>query len=341
MTWTVTIRGKDGNTEALEINAESRKELFAELNRRGITAIRINEGKKARPSRSFSPKFLKVVIVFLTLATACILGGYYFFNQSKTIEKPGEKIKTKKVQPAPVKTSPKVVEKKIEPTIKEDRNSLEWLKAHDKRYFVPTDAVRRANGRLYTKDGVRILEKLPARTIHADKGQKKIFQHQAEKQIARLLHIEPGKFFIGNATYNERFIKSLKESIEQPTLVYEDDDEQTKVLKREVNDIKAELKQRMDAGEDIVQIMKDTEKELRTLAVLRQDMMKEIVAARFDETLTEQDYNDYITAANEILKQRGVKPITCPAFAEGQLKYLREVNKARKAAREAKAVNKK
>ena len=38
-----------------------------------------------------------------------------------------------------------------EPTIKEDRNSLEWLKAHDKRYFVPTDAVRRWHNQLCFK----------------------------------------------------------------------------------------------------------------------------------------------------------------------------------------------
>ena len=335
MTWTVTTRKKDGNTETLEIDAESRKELFAELNRRGITAVRITEGKILTPKKSFKLKYIKAVLIFIVLALVGVLGAYYFFHQQKAIEKPVEEIKVKKTPPTPAKASPKVVEKKIEPTVKEDRNSLEWLKKHDKRYFVPTDAVRRANGRLYTKDGVRILESLPARTIHADKGQKKIFNHQAEKQIARLLHIEPGKFFIGNANYNERFIKSLQESIAEPTPISEDDDEQTRVLKEEVNAIKAELKARMDAGEDIVQIMKDSEKELRSLATFRNDIMKEVISARLDENVSEAEYQDYIKAANEMFKQRGLKEITCPAFAEGQLKYIREVHKAKQAAKQS------
>jgi hypothetical protein len=217
----------------------------------------------------------------------------------------------------------------------EDRNSLEWLKKHDKRYIVPPDAVRRPNGRLYTKDGRRILERLPARTIHADAGRKRVFEHQAEREIARLLSIEPGKFFIGNSNYGPKFKQSFAEAVASPTPILEDDDEETVALKKEVNEVKADLAQRLKDGEDIVQIMKDTENELRTLATFRQDMMKELTALRFDESVTEQDYKDYVEAANKMLAERGLKGLSSPVFAEGQLKYIREVHKAKQAARAA------
>ena len=116
MTWTVTTRKKDGNTETLEIDAESRKELFAELNRRGITAVRISEGKILTPRKSFKLKYIKAVLIFIVPALVGVLGAYYFFNQPKAIEKPVEEIKVKKTPPTPAKASPKVVEKKIEPS---------------------------------------------------------------------------------------------------------------------------------------------------------------------------------------------------------------------------------
>ena len=86
---------------------------------------------------------------------------------------------------------------------------------------------------------------------------------------------------------------------------------------------------------DGFQIMKDTEKELRSLATFRNDIMKEVISARLDENVSEAEYQDYIKAANEMFKQRGLKEITCPAFAEGQLKYIREVHKAKQAAKQS------
>ena len=235
--------------------------------------------------------------------------------------------KIAEVAPKPAATSV------VENAEKEDRTSLEWLKKHDKRYIVPEDAVRRPNGRLYTKDGRRILEKLPARTIHADAGRKRVFEHQAEREIARLLSIEPGKFFIGNGNYGPRFQQSFAEAVVSPTPILEDDDEATVALKKEVNEVKADLVERMKAGEDIVEIMKNTEKELRTLATFRQNMMKELTALRFDESVTEQDYKDFVAAANKMLKERGMKELSSPVFAEAQLKYIREVHKAKQAAK--------
>ena len=230
------------------------------------------------------------------------------------------------VKPATVQTNA-VVEK-------EDRNSLEWRKKHDIRYFVPPDAERRADGHLYTKNGLRILEKLPERTMYANGGRKRVFAHSAEHEIARLLSIEPGRFFVGGGNYGPRFVESFVKSIEQPTLPTADDEEETRALKKLVNEVKADLKAKMDAGEDIVQIMKDTERELRSLSMLQQNMQKELVALRLDESVSEQDYYDYVDAANKMLQERGMKGISSPKFAEGQLKYLRERHKAKLQAKE-------
>ena len=345
MNWTVTYRAKDGKKTQDVFEAESRDALFKLLAAKGISAIRIEEATSGRMSakphkKTQGAKPSRRIVVWAVLGVAVALGAFlaakYLEGDVKPTDRPMAQPKAKKIAevepalPTPTKTNiPEVVEGK------EDRNSLEWLKKHDKRYIVPPDAVRRPNGRLYTKDGRRILEKLPARTLHADAGRKRVFNHQAEREIARLLSIEPGKFFIGNANYGPRFQQSFAEAVASPTPILEDDDEATIALKKEVNEVKADLAQRLKDGEDIVQVMKDTEKELRTLATFRNDMMKELTALRFDESVTEQDYKNYVDAANRMLKERGLKELSSPVFAEAQLKYIREVHKAKQAAKEA------
>ena len=234
----------------------------------------------------------------------------------------------KEVAPAATNKTPAVAEEK------EDRNSLDWLKKHDRRYFIPEDAVRHADGRLYTKDGLRILEDLPTQKIRMDHGRKKIFEHPAERAIARLLSIEPGQFFLGNGYYGPKFIESFKQSISEPTLITKDDDDETRALKKQVNEVKAELNARLKDGEDIVKLLKDSEQELRSLSNYRLNLQKELKAFRLDENVSEADYADYIAAANKMLKDRGMKGLSVPSLAEGQLKVIRERHKAKLAAKE-------
>ena len=344
MTWLVTFRGKDGGQRREAFDADNREALFKVLAEKGISAIRIEEAKAGRShhvskGRGKSKAIPTRLIVWggvgvLVVAGAFFAAKYTLKNDSEPAAPTKVAKPTKIVEVAPSLATPTNPPKAV-PVEKEDRNSLEWLKKHDKRYIVPEDAVRRPNGRLYTKDGRRILEKLPARTLHADAGRKKVFEHQAEREIARLLSIEPGKFFIGNSNYGPKFQQSFAEAVASPTPILEDDDDETIALKKEVNEVKADLAQRLKNGEDIVQIMKDTEKELRTLATFRNDMMKELTALRFDESVTEQDYKDFVEAANRMMRERGLKELSSPVFAEAQLKYIREVHKAKQAAKAA------
>ena len=183
MNWSVTYRAKNGEKAQEIFEAESRETLFKLLASKGISAIRIEEAtrgrKPAKPRRKpQDAKLSRRIVVWTVLGVVVALGAFfaakYLGDDGKPTDRPAAQPKTKRIAeveptlPTPAKTNaPEVVEEK------EDRNSLEWLKKHDKRYIVPEDAVRRPNGRLYTKDGRRILEKLPARTLHADAGRKR------------------------------------------------------------------------------------------------------------------------------------------------------------------------
>lgn len=268
-----------------------------------------------------APKFRGLIAAVIGIVVCAVAGLFVLFSPDEAA-KAEMSTRPKAIRDVGTNVAARVAEP--EP----DKNSIEWLKANDPRFQIPPGSYRKANGRLYTPEGRRILERPANRVIHLNKG-KKVFQHQAENQIARLLSIEPGKMFIGNMHYGPQFVESFKRSIAEPTLVTADDDEETKALKRHINEVKADLRARMDNGEDICKIMKETEDDLRSLSTFKLNIQKDLNAAKLDENVSAEDYELYVEAANKMLEERGLKKITAPKIVESQLKYLREKNRAR------------
>jgi len=147
--------------------------------------------------------------------------------------------------------------------------------------------------------------------------EEKIFHNPAEAQIAMLLNIEPGEGLVGDSDsmFGRAFRRYLDKSFVEPTLVMHDDPEDVKELKRAVNDVKAELKQRMDAGEDPCKILAETRDDLRQLGAYRQELEAEVrKIAKENKELTPAELEDYVSAANKMLEERGAKKIALPKF---------------------------
>ena len=178
----------------------------------------------------------------------------------------------------------------------------------------------------------------PAHTSRIDRASlplyERVFQNSADRHIAGLLVIEPGTDLIGSDEPSPWFLKSFERSLKEPVLVTHDDDEETKALKRAVNETKAELKARMDAGEDIVKILTDTRKELRELGAYREELKKMINETARKKETTREDAEDIVNAANKMLEERGLKKITMPEFFYHNIEYRNKMIKAREAKNE-------
>ena len=176
----------------------------------------------------------------------------------------------------------------------------------------------------------------PAHTSRIDRASLPIsytaFEHMAERDIAGLLTIEPGTFMIAAVEFGDDFIQSFKESLKSPALVTQDDSEEVKELKRAVNEAKAELKARMDAGEDIAKIMNDTRKELYELGAYRDELQKMIDEATLKKETTREDAEDIVAAANKMLEERGAKKIVMPEMFYHSVELRFKKNKAREEA---------
>ena len=174
--------------------------------------------------------------------------------------------------------------------------------------------------------------------LHRVKSVEEIaFTHYSDQQIASLLITEPGEGLVGDdeermfKDFDKNFLKSLVE----PIIVEETDTPFVKDLKKAVRQTKIDLKARMDAGEDIKQIMIDSRKELRELGLYRDELNQQLrTMMNENKDMSADDLRDLVNAANKMLEDRGAKKLTMPET------FIRRAEiRANKMRREAEAKN--
>lgn len=137
-----------------------------------------------------------------------------------------------------------------------------------------------------------------------------IFHHSCENLIAAYLTLTPGEGMIGSPVLGERFRQQFLKSLEEPIIVSKDDPPEVAQLKRDMIATKIDLKARMDEGEDICKIISDTHKEVQNLSRYKTMLQKEISDAAKNPDMTMDDVDDLIKAANIMLDEKGIAPIT-------------------------------
>jgi len=157
-------------------------------------------------------------------------------------------------------------------------------------------------------------------TRERPKARYEIFDHRSENMIACLLAAKPGTGFIGTPNYrgiDEDFLKSC----ERPIIVTKDDDEYSASLKRQMIEVKIDIKQRMDAGESLADILQSSREEMKKLASYRQFLAEEIRKVEISGASVET-VKDFVDAANRMLAERGIAPISPGPITMNRLKHL-------------------
>lgn len=158
-----------------------------------------------------------------------------------------------------------------------------------------------------------------AQLVRAQTIEERLFHHSAERHIAVLLNTEPGTEMVGEFEYGKDFLWSFKKSLVEPIVVSKTDTPEEKALKRAVNETKIDLKAKLDAGEDICKIMNDSRKDLQQLGLYREELRQEISRLGSDKTLTTEDLETFVDAANKMLAERGGKPLSMPGFLKHRI----------------------
>ena len=280
--------------------------------------------KKAIPQNTANNfNVLLIVVSFVVLFLALI--AWLMVPSAENIENDESNPKTKKIA-----TTKKLKERKIP---KAETNVVKQTKAKSEK---PKERPPQRVGEI--RDGYRLLcdgtlhrvlgvvTNTPGKFSIADKT----FKHSADVELGNLLMVEPGDDLLGDTA---GMYRGFNKEFDEPIQYNDKDTPIQRELKQAVNELRKELMDRRANGEDIEKIMEDTRNQLKELSLYRQELEDEVRKLSTDD-LSQKDYEDLVAAANQMLKDRGIKPLEMPSS-------LRHAIRLRKIQEEAAAKAKK
>ena len=322
MTFTVKYRTNSGSVAEKDVEAANRTDCFAKCKALGIVPIGVEARavvkKPAQPSGFVASGRARLILPVAALAAIGAMIWIIFHDSTPSKSTNYKKARSvgsvAKVTPAKAAKPQKGVVK-LKPKTREER--LSWF---EKRYGtnIPENL----------KSTVYFLKNPPQQTFRPKSRREDVFKHHSEKTLAAILLHTPGTFMIQRSVYDDRFDRDFIKSLEEPIISEDSDDEETKELKNAVNEVKAEMAERMRAGEkpsDIINEIMNTAYELGKYSRNVEDMVREIVD---DPTKTDEDVEEFVNAANKLLKEKGAKEMEMPNLFRRQIRLKMLARKA-------------
>ena len=329
MQFTVTYRGANGAMVTEAVEAANRADCFAQMKKRGIAPTSVKEGgsrngrgasaakrPSAAPARKKSNSIAEKILLVVVLLAAIGGGLWWWFSQEELQpttdpEVPKKSGLAKEVTPSAAPTN-KVVEV-AKPKPKEKRL---------KKWEYPVERTNELSAAELRK--WKVMHRPPpgytndtSRTEPPPKYA--IFKHHSENEIASLLTMTPGETLVGTPHYTKKLTDDFLKSLETPIVVTEEDSPEDAELKRAMIQTKIELKERLDAGEDLGQILLDTRSQYQDLARYKMTLEGELSELRKNPDVTMQDIDDFMAAANQLLEQKGIAPIKLSPISKRML----------------------
>ena len=263
--------------------------------------------KKAIPKNTTN-NFNVLLIIVSFVVLFLVLIAWLMLPSAENIENDESKPRTKKIattKKLKEKRSPKAVTNVVRRTKGKSDKSKE---RPPQRVGEIRDGYRLlCDGTLHRVLGV--VTNTPGKFSIADKT----FKHSADVELGNLLMVEPGDDLLGDTAGMYRgFNKEFDEALAEPIEYSDDDTPIQREMKQAVNELRKELKDRRANGEDIEKIMEDTRNQLKELSLYRQELEDEVRKLSTDD-LTQKDYEDLVAAANQMLNERGIKPLEMPS----------------------------
>ena len=325
--WTVYFRDKNGSKASVVIEAEDRAGVFAELKKRGISAISVEEGasnKKPRkaPSSGASSKGRGLIAAAIVVLVAGVAAWWMWPEEKKVVvvKKGVKEVVKPSVQPEVTKTVEKSREesqskpKELPPQrIGEVRNGYRLL---------PSGRLHRVRG--VVTSGV-------TRVSLVDKT----FTRHSDRMIAHLLTAEFGGTVVGDSeSIFKGFNKDFEESLKEDIVVNGDDTDEVKELKQAVLDARKEILAQIKEGNDAESVLVETRNQLLELTLYREDLEKEVLRLSQDG-MTQEEYDELISAANQMLSDRGCKGVQMPRLVADAIQLRLRHEEARQSKNEA------
>ena len=183
------------------------------------------------------------------------------------------------------------------------------------------------------KPVVYFLEHPPQKTFKVE-GDTPYLRHPSERHIAGLVLVEPGTFFVMKPEYGEAFDKDFLNALMDKIEIYDDDPEDVKRVKEEVELAKKEISATCRReGKVPSEIMNEQAAAMFELGRYQRDLEEELDKIYDNPDLQDAEVDDFFKAANKLLESKGLAQLQLPDLSRRsvRLAYNKRVA-ARKAA---------
>lgn len=297
--WVVTYRDKDGDIRQLTVNAETRSAVFAQLDAKGISAIRVSEGgAKAGPLKQTKPlNLLKyctliVAIIVVLIGFIAIYNSESAPNNTPKLPPPKTKDSTSKKAEVPLIGSKEASEgvltrsQSIASTRTQENVSAPNCQTNKVSYG-PDDMINQALAQ----------------------GRRQIFRHQSDIWFSHFIvpgvRVPPIPL---NVSLKDSFIASLTDPIEYT----EDDTEKEREIKEEVSNMRKQASEWIKNGGTFEDFMKELETRQQKEAD-RVEVAREVLLNHFKEDGDPQSTIELWRALNAKMEGDGLRPMSLPA----------------------------
>lgn len=326
MAWfTVQYRGADGKTESVQIESADRAGVFAELKKRGISAVRVEEtkGKPRLVSRRSSStgkgrshSTAKCVVCGVVIACAAVAAWFILLPKPKEVHDKGAPKTVKKAEAVTYRPAIKPKPAQIVDPVEAQKEKWKQMGYPQNPWGhpIPKELEYKPHWK-YTSEDYSLIDpgyKARHETFLAEQATIP-WQHSCEIEIAQTLFAKPEDVLLFtplSKNFKEQFLKSL----ENPIVITKDDSEEVAQQKREMREVKKYLKEQLDNGQDIVAIINEARESMSRLNGLRQTLLAELRELEKSAS-SEQEIDDYVEAANMMLKEKGAGSIKLPISA--------------------------
>lgn len=183
------------------------------------------------------------------------------------------------------------------------------------------------------KPVVYFLEHPPQKTFKVE-GDTPYLRHPSERHIAGLILVEPGTLFVMKPEYGEAFDKDFLNALMDKIEIYDDDPEDVKRVKEEVELVKKEISAICrKEGKIPSEIMNEQAAAMFELGRYQRDLEAELDKIYDSANLSDDEVDDFFKAANKLLESKGLAPLALPDMSKRSMRLAyNERVAARKAA---------
>jgi LPXTG-motif cell wall-anchored protein len=146
--------------------------------------------------------------------------------------------------------------------------------------------------------------------VNRVRSEYEVFKHRSENHLAVLMTVPLGTSLVGSKKYTPRFMDDLKKALEERVEISDNDSPEIKELKMSVESVKDQIRELMKKGEDIPSLLTQTFNEIQKMGAIKKTLEGEIRKANRDSKITDEDMEDLVQAANKMLEEKGISPIS-------------------------------